>query len=216
MIVVHKFHNSTRYFQLLLVILLLPEIALAADYSRALLAMEVKDYKTAAEELSPLAQQGDAVAAYNLNLVLRKLNVGPAQSNEWLQQSSRKGLVNAYNQLNAGVVRAAVNSHAIIVNTPEDWIREQNPGHYTLQLASSKKRKQIDKYYTDNKLTGQAGYYRNRRNGVDWYALVYGSYATMGDAKAAAESLPPALRKWSPWVRRIKDIQRIMQPLDVN
>ncbi|MCG6887039.1 MAG: SPOR domain-containing protein [Proteobacteria bacterium] len=190
-------------------------IVLAADYERALLAMDVNDYKAATEILLPLAKQGDSVAAYDLSLAFVKLNVAPEQAADWLKRASRAGLVNAYNRLRSDSIRPAVDSHAIIIVSPEDWIREQEPSYYTLQLASSKSRNRIEKYYSQNKLQGKAGYYRNRRKDQDWYALVYGTYVTQQAARSAADNLPENLRQWSPWIRRMKDIQRIMQPLDM-
>ena len=211
--------RSVLLIHLLLLFLLgslLPARLMAAEYERALLAMDVGDYKAATEVLLPLAQRGDPVAAHDLALALGKLNVAADNSAGWLRQASRSGLVTAYNRLQPGAVRPAVGSHAILIVSPEDWIREQEPGHYTLQLASSKNRSRIEKYYHQNKLQGQAGYYRNRRKGVDWYALVYGSYASRQEAQIAAENLPVSLRQWKPWIRRMKDIQRIMQPLDAQ
>ena len=62
----------------------------------------------------------------------------------------------------------------------------------------------------ENNLQGKAGYYRNRRQGEYWYALVYGAYPSANDANAAVADLPVDLRKWSPWVRKMKVIQRLM------
>lgn len=197
------------------VISLTPNILLAANYEPALLAMDVSDYKAATEILLPMAQQGDTIAAYDLALAFGKLKVAPEQATDWLQQAARSGLVTAYNRLQAGAIRPAMDSHAIIIITPEDWIRQQDPAYFTLQLASSKSRKRIENYYQKNKLQGQAGFYRNRRKNEDWYALVFGAYATQQEARIAADNLPANLRQWSPWIRRMKDIQRIMQPLDI-
>ena len=45
-----------------------------------------------------------------------------------------------------------------------------------MQLASSQKEKLIKKYYEENDIKGQGGYYHYIRNGVDRYALIYGTY----------------------------------------
>lgn len=198
-----------------LFLLLFPFRLPAAEYERALLAMDVGDDKAATEVLLPLARQGDPVAAHDLALALGKLHAPAPQRNGWLRQAARSGLVTAYNRLQPNAIRAAVGSRAILIDSPEDWIREQDASRYTLQLASSKNRGRIERYYRKNRLQGQAGYYRNRRKGEDWYALVYGSYATQQEARLAADNLPDSLRQWKPWIRRMKDIQRIMQPLDV-
>ncbi|MGD8784505.1 MAG: SPOR domain-containing protein, partial [Thioalkalispiraceae bacterium] len=59
-------------------------------------------------------------------------------------------------------------------------------------------------------LQGKAGYYSSMRQGERWYALVYGSYSSVNEAKAAISDLPQDLRKWSPWVRNIRSIHKIM------
>ena len=97
-----------------------------------------------------------------------------------------------------------------LVLGPQEWVAAQNPNYYTLQLASSTNQALIQKYYGENNLAGKAGYYHSKRSGEDWYALVYGAYPTVQDAKAAIGNLPEDLKKWSPWVRNIKSIHKIM------
>ena len=185
----------------------------AADLSPALEALDAGQTDAAVAWLTAPARGGDPVAAYDLALALERQGGDPAQVNLWLRQAARHGLVQAYNRLQAVAVRPAPGARALIIITPDDWIRQQNPRHYTLQLASSTNRRVIEKYYRENHLEGQGGYYRNRRDGQDWYALVYGAYPTVSEARAAIGDLPEELRKWKPWVRRLRDIQRIMQPL---
>ncbi len=185
----------------------------AGNLAPALDALQAGDLVTAVGQLTAPAQSGDAAAAYDLAIAIERQGGDPEQVRFWLRQAARHGLVQAYQRLNAGAVKPAPQARALVLVTPDDWIRHQTPRHYTLQLASSTNRRVIDRYYRENGLEGQGGYYRNRREGQDWYALVYGAYPTVSEAKAAIGSLPEALRKWSPWVRRLRDIQRIMQPL---
>ncbi len=161
-----------------------------------------------------------------------------AQARHWFTLAASHGLADAYAML--GQVPAALQASAqapamrspnapqVSANVParqtstgvapgasvaqgaQRWIRQQSPSHYTLQLASSKNVSLIEKYISANNLEGRAGYYKSRRGGEDWYALVYGSYASLATAKAAIASLPASLRKWSPWVRKYADIQHIM------
>jgi TPR repeat protein len=170
-------------------------------------------YQAAFKILSYQAQKGDANAQYNLGLMLKKgLGQEPSseQANFWFQQAARQGLLQAYNQLQSKSIAPGVGSRVKIEYTPEEWVKLQQPGHYTLQLASSTNKQLIEKYYLENNLQGKAGYYRNRRQGENWYALVYGSYPSASEANAAVTNLPADLRKWSPWVRKLKDIQRLM------
>jgi septal ring-binding cell division protein DamX len=181
----------------------------------ALTAVERGDFQKAAELWQGLANRGDAIAQYNLAQlylhgkgVSRDENVG----RYWLSMAARHGLAPAYAAVSPGAIKPA---EAPQVNTsveldPKDWVHAQDPRYYTLQLASSTNERLIQKYFRENQLAGQAGYYRSRRSGEDWYALVYGAYPTVNDAKEAIKQLPEDLRKWSPWVRNIRSIQKIM------
>lgn len=185
-----------------------------ADRDQALQAQMRGDYNNAAKLWVQLANEGDPLAEFNLAF-LYKRGAGVLQdsnlSQYWLQMAARKGLVGAYASVNPKAMQPGNNSVAVPpVVGPQDWVAIQKPSYYTLQLASSTNQALIQKYYTENNLQGKAGYYRSRRSGEDWYALVYGAYPTVPDAKQAVENLPDNLKKWSPWVRNIKSIQRIM------
>ena len=164
--------------------------------------------------LSAMANNGDAEAQYNLALLYQQGNgVNPDSnlSRYWLAMAARQGLAQAYAQLNNKSVKPTTTSSPVNLNlSPEQWVAEQNPQFYTLQLASSTNKHLIEKYYEENQLTGKAGYYRSRREGEEWYALIYGAYPSVNEAKAAIENLPQDLKKWSPWVRNIKSIHKIM------
>ncbi len=160
-----------------------------------------------------LAQNGDAIAQYNLGLMFKNglgQDQDSDQANFWFQQAAQQGLVQAYNQLQNKSLGSAVGVQVKLEYSPEEWVKAQKANHYTLQLASSTNKNLIHKYYIENNLQGKAGYYRNRRQGENWYALVYGSYSSVSLANAAVADLPEDLRKWSPWVRKLKDIQRLM------
>lgn len=195
----------------------LPFAAAAAPLDDALAAARRGDVPAALRLLQPLAEAGSPEAAFNLALLARnRPGQVPAASDRWLKQAARAGLVEAYLQLQPEAVRPAPGTHIEIALSPADWVGQQNPKHYTLQLASSTRLSKIEKYYTQYRLTGQAGIYHYRRDGRDWYALVYGAYPNAGAAKAAIGNLPEELRKWSPWVRRFGDIQKKMLPIEAS
>jgi septal ring-binding cell division protein DamX len=186
----------------------------ADETTRALEAMSKQNYQEAVKIWAGLVAEGNIVAEYNLALTLEKSAADASQVNGWLKAAAQDGLVNAYSHFQPDAIKPGAHTRAMLSQSPDDWIREQEPRYYTLQLASSTNPNLIQKYYRENKLEGAGGYYRNYRQGKNWYALVYGSYSSINEAKQAVDSLPVELRKWSPWVRRFQDIQRIMQPLD--
>ena len=193
-----------------------------ADREQALAAQASGDYTNAVKLWLQLANDGDPLAQYNLALLYQRgagVNPDANLSKYWFSMAGRQGLVGAYARTNAQNVQpmalaSVPSSMATAPNSenmgPQEWVAAQNPNYYTLQLASSTNQALIEKYYSENELTGKAGYYRSRRAGEDWYALVYGAYPTVQDAKDAIDNLPVDLKKWSPWVRNIKSIHKIM------
>jgi septal ring-binding cell division protein DamX len=185
-----------------------------ADREQALQAQARGDYNNAAKMWLQLANDGDPLAEFNLALLYER-GAGVIEDNNlyhyWLQMAARKGLVEAYTSINAqGMKPTSAPASVKITMGPQQWVAAQNPKYYTLQLASSTNQALIQKYYSESNLAGKAGYYRSRRSGEDWFALVYGAYPTVQDAKAAIDDLPADLKKWSPWVRNIKSILKIM------
>lgn len=185
-----------------------------ASREQAFQAQAQGDYGNAAKLWLQLANQGDPLAQYNLALLYAR-GVGVTADDNlykyWLSMAARRGLVEAYDGVNAQAMRPTNKAAAVkLVLGPQDWVAAQNPKYYTLQLASSTNQALIQKYYSENNLAGKAGYYHSLRSGEDWYALVYGAYPTVQDAKAAIDTLPAELKKWSPWVRNIKSIHKIM------
>ena len=189
-----------------------------ADNDQALAAQARGDYSNAAKMWLQLANEGDPIAQYNLALLYQR-GAGVKPDNNlvtyWLSMAARQGLVEAYTSINAQSMQPAkVTAHVLpqvsATMGPQEWVAAQNPSYYTLQLASSTNQALIQKYYDENELVGKAGYYRSRRAGEDWYALVFGAYPTVQDAKDAIDDLPVDLKKWSPWVRNIRSIRKIM------
>ncbi|NOZ38120.1 MAG: hypothetical protein GXP11_08665 [Gammaproteobacteria bacterium] len=190
-------------------------LALHADtLSDAAEALQNGNYIRAHMLYSEQAKSNDPVAFFNLAVMAQK-GIGepadPSKAQALFAKAARAKLVDACN-LSQLVIKPAAGRRLLVVQTPQEWVRAQNANYYTLQLASSTNRKLIEKYYTENQLQSMAGYYVTQRQGEKWYALVYGAYPTAGDANAAITSLPKDLRKWSPWVRKLKDIQRLMKP----
>ena len=186
-----------------------------ADNLTALNAHSSGDFQTAAKLWQELANDGDVNAQYNLSLLYENgTGVGQDQNlaRYWLTMAARQGFAVAYQKLNSKSLNPAEQRTAVqqLITTPQEWVAAQDPGYYTLQLASSTNQALIRKYFDENQLQGKAGYYSSMRQGERWYALVYGAYPSVNAAKAAIATLPQDLRKWSPWVRNIRSIHKIM------
>ena len=194
-------------------LLFLFNIASAQSLQQAANLLSEGKYETAYSIYVALAQNNNPVAQYNLGLMLRDglgREKNAEQADFWFQQAAKQGLAEAYNQVQGKAITSAAGTRIKVEYSPEEWVKLQKKTHYTLQLASSTNKKLIEKYYNENQLRGKAGFYRNQRDGENWYALVYGSYPSINEANEAVAELPDNLRKWSPWVRKVKDIHRLM------
>jgi TPR repeat protein len=197
--------------------LLIIAFPLPADNSGALSAYTNADFQNALKLWQEPANSGDATAQYNLSLMYAN-GVGVLQDSNlaqyWLRMAASQGMVQAYLSLNPGGLKPDNQRRAVIASraavSPQQWVAVQDPAHYTLQLASSTNQALIRKYYEENRLQGKAGYYGSVKQGETWYALVYGTYPTVNEAKLAITDLPQSLRKWSPWARNIASIHKIM------
>ncbi len=89
-----------------------------------------------------------------------------------------------------------------------DWLRRQNPRHFTLQLLAGRNKDTIQDFIRLHGPADGAVYFRTKREGKDWYALVYNSYSNKADALAALGKLPSAWRKYRPWMRSFASIQK--------
>ncbi len=84
----------------------------------------------------------------------------------------------------------------------EPWIQAQNPQHVTIQLVVYSNEQTIRQFIADHRLGAQSvAYFRVRRGQNHQYKLIYGTFASVKQAKAARESLPEAVKKLQPWIR---------------
>jgi hypothetical protein len=187
------------------------QIAHAVTVEDALAANRQGDNQTSLSILKQLAEQGDAAAQYNLGLFYKNGMGTPINSQlaeYWFTRAAGRGNVNAYAQLTDEAIRPGAPPQVDLVFGPEEWIRVQNAGDYTLQVASSRNIKLIKRYYEKYNMQGRGGYFLNKER--NHYALVYGIYPSVADATAAINELPEDLRQWQPWVRQLGQLQQRM------
>jgi DamX protein len=98
------------------------------------------------------------------------------------------------------------------------WLLAQDASHYTLQLVAGKKLATIRQYINETlsdetELQQHLALYRSQRQGKPWFGLVLGDYPDKQAAIDARSRLPQALRRATPWVRRLGAIQHdLRQP----
>lgn len=89
-----------------------------------------------------------------------------------------------------------------------DWILAQPGARFTLQLVSLSSAERARGYLADQADPGAFATYRLMRNGQLFHVVVYGSFATRGEATAAAGRLPRSVGNVQPWVRTFAQIQQ--------
>ena len=92
-----------------------------------------------------------------------------------------------------------------------EWIAQQNPEHYSIQLVGVYRERSLINFvnrYADQLTDYPIAFNISEYRGQDWYNLVYGSFASFGEAQQALDSLPESIQQNSPWVRQMGSIQR--------
>ena len=199
---------------ILSILILFSSQNMATSVSDAVIASKNNNVIEAAKLWSKLADSGNTIAQFNLaNHYSEGKGVKKNKmiAEQWWKDATRSGLIEAYLTLNKRAISPATGQTLSFQIGPDIWLKKQEPNKYTIQLASSRNEKSIKKSYEKNNLKGNGGYYHYVRDGIDRYALVYGSYKTVAAANIAMKKLPKILRVKTPWVRRIKSIQKISQ-----
>ena len=91
-----------RYIFPLLLSIVLSPLSWSADFQKGLTAFDNGDYATALREWTPLAEQGDAIAQYNLGLMYYNGEGVPQDYKEalkWHTRAAKQGHPNAQNNL---------------------------------------------------------------------------------------------------------------------
>lgn len=92
----------------------------------------------------------------------------------------------------------------------DEWIRQQDPKQYTLQLISLTNEETVARYIRDHGLGEQAGYIKVVIDATTRYNAFYGLYDSHQAALAAIEALPEAVKRDQPWVRNLGVLQKNM------
>lgn len=92
----------------------------------------------------------------------------------------------------------------------EQWLLEQNPGSYTVQVLGASNEQAVAKFIADQEQPQDFIYFRTTLKGRDWFVVVIGLFSNRAEAVASIRSLPQALRKNRPWARSLESIHKAM------
>jgi len=90
----------------------------------------------------------------------------------------------------------------------ESWLLAQDAGHYTIQLTAGSEERGIHRYVQEHGLSGDLAYFTSRRNGGDWFSLVYGNFASHTEAKQTLAALPGGVRNGGAWIRSLASVHK--------
>lgn len=86
----------------------------------------------------------------------------------------------------------------------QKWITQQNKNYFTMQLLGTHQKYTLPAYLKKFSLNNDAAIFKTKRDGKDWFTLIYGFYPTKSAAQAAAKQLPKGVSK--PWIRSFASI----------
>ncbi|MES9861590.1 MAG: AAA family ATPase [Candidatus Thiodiazotropha sp. LLP2] len=95
------------------------------------------------------------------------------------------------------------------VSQAREWVLEQPPKNYTLQLIAVENITSLQRFIKKNGLDNQVFTVKTQRRGSPWYALVWGSFESREQALKAQTQLPPAIQKAGVWARTFASLTAI-------
>lgn len=93
---------------------------------------------------------------------------------------------------------------------PDGWWALQGDDRYTIHVVGGRKEPDVARLLTGVALDEPLGLLKTRGGGEAIYGLVVGSFASHVEARAYLATLPPALQRQRPSVRRIGDIRDLL------
>lgn len=89
----------------------------------------------------------------------------------------------------------------------EDWLLQQNPDHFTLQIIGTTNISKLERFIFDYGLQSQTAYFHRKHKNNDWYSLLYGNYVSRYEALDVADKLKRKLGIGDIWLRQFDEVQ---------
>ena len=118
------------------------------------------------------------------------------------EKISKQTKVTKQEKTTAKVITSKLNSKTGLYG--QNWIKQQNKDHFTMQLLGTHQKSTLPEYLKKYALKNDAAMFKTKRNGKDWFTLIYGYYPTKAAAQSAAKELPKGVSK--PWIRSFASI----------
>jgi len=99
-------------------------------------------------------------------------------------------------------------------NTPatsSEWILQQDPNAFTIQIVASPNEKNLLDFAKQNSLNENTAFYKKTTDEKHWFVLVHGAYKSRTDALSAIEKLSDKLKKNKPYPVQIKYLHEVIR-----
>jgi SPOR domain len=91
-----------------------------------------------------------------------------------------------------------------------DWYLSQPEENATIQMSGHESESGAIAYIEKSNLSGDIGYYQTEYKNMPWYAVTYGNFNTLDEARSRLELLPEELQQHAPWPRTFKAIRSLI------
>ena len=95
----------------------------------------------------------------------------------------------------------------------EDWVRAQDPAHYTVQLVTMSNEQGLIDLLHKHALQSDVAYFQRDLHGKVAYTAIYGVFESSEAARAAIAALPPVIQQGRPIVRKLSAVQALIPTL---
>ena len=92
-----------------------------------------------------------------------------------------------------------------------DWLLQQDPEAYTIQIVASPKQENLIQYANKWVANTSTAYYQKTVQGKEWFVLVQGIYPNRDQALDALQALPEKVQENQPYPQQLKNIQNLIQ-----
>lgn len=97
----------------------------------------------------------------------------------------------------------------------DDWYLSQPDDAATIQMSGHSREEDAIAYINESGLTGEIGFYQTQYKNKPWFAVTYGNFSSIDDARSQLGSLPGNLQNHAPWPRTFKAIKSSIEVASV-
>jgi TPR repeat protein len=93
----------------------------------------------------------------------------------------------------------------------DDWYLSQPNDAATIQMSGHSREEDAIAYIYESGLTGEIGFYQAQYKNKPWFAVTYGNFSSLDDARSQLGSLPGNLQNHAPWPRTFEAIKSLIE-----